>query len=397
MAEPAPHTRRQVLRGLAGVGIGGLGGLGLGLALGGTDVPAEGAGDRTEGLTGPPTPIAAHGTTQAGIERPETPQRHGAIAVLDLAEAVTAAQVLTICAAVGELISTLTTATTPPRPELPDGPGDLTVHLGLGPRLVQLLGPDLPGAEDLPPFAGDTTLEGGHTGGDLLLAAYSWSPNDADAALTQVISAVGPAEQRWAQRGFRAPGTGTVTRNPLGFHDGVIVPRGEEELTEHVWLPDGPAAGGTIAVIRRLRLDTAAFRVNSVPEREQIIGREHATGAPLSGGGPMDEVDLRAKTPAGEFLTPARSHARAAHPSFTDSQLMLRRGYAFDNGSTAEGKLDSGLLFICFQRDLNTFIATQHRLDEVDNLMDYVTTTASATFLILPGFDPEHPLGATLA
>ena len=100
---------------------------------------------------------------------------------------------------------------------------------------------------------------------------------------------------------------------------------------------------------------------------------------------------LRAKTEAGDYLTPARSHVRAAHPSFTGSRLMLRRGYAF--GTQPD---DAGLMFVCFQNELDAFVKTQHRLDELDDLMAFATPTASASFLILPGFAADRPLGATL-
>ena len=70
---------------------------------------------------------------------------------------------------------------------------------------------------------------------------------------------------------------------------------------------------------------------------------------------------------------------------------MLRRGYSYENSST-----DRGLVFVCFQRDLATFTRTQQRLDEVDDLMRFATTTASGSFLVLPGFDGRHPLGATV-
>ena len=70
---------------------------------------------------------------------------------------------------------------------------------------------------------------------------------------------------------------------------------------------------------------------------------------------------------------------------------MLRRGYAFDDGGD-----DTGLLFVCFQRSLRTFVATQERLDDVDALSQFVTPTGSATFVVLPGFDRTTPLGATL-
>jgi dye decolorizing peroxidase len=54
---------------------------------------------------------------------------------------------------------------------------------------------------------------------------------------------------------------------------------------------------------------------------------------------------------------------------------------------------DQGLLFICFQRDLQDFVRTQRRLDEVDDLMQYVTPVSTGAFLILPGFDAARPLG----
>jgi dye decolorizing peroxidase len=35
-------------------------------------------------------------------------------------------------------------------------------------------------------------------------------------------------------------------------------------------------------------------------------------------------------------------------------------------------------------------------MDPIDALLDYTTTTATASFLVLPGFDRRRPLGATL-
>jgi dye decolorizing peroxidase len=64
----------------------------------------------------------------------------------------------------------------------------------------------------------------------------------------------------------------------------------------------------------------------------------------------------------------------------------LRRSYNFDEG----------LLFISFQKELRTFVATQYRMSEGDALLRYATTTTSATFLILPGFTAETPLGGAL-
>src|SRR5690606_8931839 len=104
-----------------------------------------------------------------------------------------------------------------------------------------------------------------------------------------------------------------------------------------------------------------------------------------------DAGDLTAKTPTGEYLIPLHSHLRAAHPSFTGSALMLRRGYGYANPLGADDAPDEGLLFMCFQNDLDVYIRTQHRLDETDDLMAFSTTTASASFLIVPGRTGDAP------
>ena len=66
--------------------------------------------------------------------------------------------------------------------------------------------------------------------------------------------------------------------------------------------------------------------------------------------------------------------------------LMLRRSYSIDEPAP-------GLLFISFQNDLRTFTATLTHMDAADALLDFTTTTAGGTFLILPGFDRQRPLG----
>ena len=403
---PAGRARRRdLLRGLAAAGaaagFAGVAGVAAGRATadGGEQQAAPASGDPNAPAADPaerPDAVDAAGAHQAGIVRPSTPQPHGLLVVLDLAAppSPTAAfrdAVRALCARLGTAILDLT-GERAAEAGLLDGPGDLTVTAGLGPRVVAAFGAGLPGAEPLPAFAKDAAVPPERTGGDLLLAVHASDPNDVHRAASWLTGLAAPdAVPRWSQRGFRAPGTGTIARNPLGFHDGVIVPRDAAEQDEHVWIGDGPLAGGSICVVRRLRLDVARFAAEPVERQEAVVGRRRNDGSPLSGGGPTGEVDLLAKTPDGQYVTPARSHVRAAHPSITGSALMLRRGYAFDDGGS-----DAGLLFVCFQRDLRTFVQTQFRLDEVDDLGEYVTPTGSATFLILPGFDADRPLGATL-
>jgi Dyp-type peroxidase family len=70
---------------------------------------------------------------------------------------------------------------------------------------------------------------------------------------------------------------------------------------------------------------------------------------------------------------------------------MRRRGYAFatpavhspgDDGAGAESR-DVGVFFVCYQRQIETFVRTQLSLDESDDLMAFVTPTARR-----PGVQP---------
>lgn len=376
-------SRRSVLAGLAALAAG----VGAGATMGGLRAEAPAPGP--DGATAAPSAVAAQGRAQAGVDRPATPQRAGLLVVLDLADR----RDLTWLAPLGARIDTLTGAQAPPE-VLPDGAGDLTVTVGLGPAVVAAVDPSLPGAEDLPTFVGDDAIETGSRGGDVVLALHA-SDAGALTGVARDLTRLVPGTERWRQRMFRGPGEGTVVRNPAGFHDGIIVPRSQAELDDDVWLAatDAPRDldGATIMVVRRLRMDIEGLAALPVADQERVFGRSKVSGAPLSGGVLTDEVDLRAKTPEGELLVPSRAHARAAHPSFTGSGLMLRRGYAYDDGGG-----EAGLVFVCFQRRLATFVATQHRLDEVDDLMGWVRPTASATFLVLPGARPGRALGAAL-
>ncbi|MEQ0562306.1 Dyp-type peroxidase [Amycolatopsis sp. NEAU-NG30] len=321
-----------------------------------------------------PDVVAAFGTQQAGIARPSPPQRHVDLSVWDVPGDVRLAPLL---AALGRRAAALCAGGDSALADLPAA--RLTVTVGLGPRLVP---PGLPGSQDLPVFPGDQA-DDAHRGGDLLLQVCADEQLTAALAVTELTAGTGLAP-RWRRTGFRGPSASDGSaRNVLGFADGIVLPKGDAELAANVWL-DGPPAvrGGTIAVVRAMRLDTAAFHALPVSRQEQVIGRRKATAEPLSG----PDLDLGAKTPDGEYLIPADAHVRRAHPLTVGAGVMLRRSY----------NADDGLLFISFQKELRTFVATQHRMSEGDALLKFATTTASATFLILPGFSPEVPLGQAL-
>ncbi|PWK69459.1 dye decolorizing peroxidase [Streptomyces sp. CG 926] len=338
---------------------------------------------------GPGAPVVAAGAHQAGIDRPRQPQQHTVLTVYGLPEggAPPAGMLGRLGAVIAELSSRAAGGRLAGMP-----PGDLTVTVGVGPRLVSAVDPKLPGAAELPAFAreerGELTW-----GGDLLVQICAGDPlvvGLADTSLSASLAADG-CVPRWSQPGFRPAGTGAV-RNLLGFPDGIENPRSAAELAGHVWLPaGGPLAGGTIAVVRRLRIDVPEFQAQPVSGQERVIGRHRDDGSPLSGGSATDRLDLSAKTSDGRYLVPAMAHARRANSLASGGGLMLRRGYSYRNAPD-----DQGLLFVSHQRELRTFTATQQRLDEGDDLMRFVTATASGTFLILPGFDGRRPLGQPL-
>ena len=332
--------------------------------------------------------VAAYGADQAGIDRPGVPQAHLELGVFDLGDGVDPGAAL---ARLGEAVVELVVSGRSAR-LAGIAPGDVTATIGVGPRLVAGVDPTLPGAAALPVFAREE-IAANDRGGDVMVQVCGSDPlvvTLAASAMADVVSTVGGAA-RWSQRGFRRYGGDGYALNLLGFRDGIVQPD-PASLRSEVWI-GGPArvAGGTIAVVRRLRTDLAGFLEMEVAGQEAAVGRRRGDGCPLSGGGISAALDLGAKTADGRYLIPVDAHARRAHPGATGVGVMLRRGYNYDNGTG-----DQGLLFVSFHRELRTFTETQFRLDEKDALMDRVIATASASFLVLPGFSEHRPLGSAL-
>ncbi|WAP57203.1 Dyp-type peroxidase [Streptomyces sp. S465] len=338
----------------------------------------------------PTPPVSPTGRYQAGITLPQPAQRNLLAVVADVADA---GSVRPLLAELGEAIRTLTTGTDARLMGLE--PGDLTVTIGVGPRLVRTVDPALPGAKDLPRFSREQ-IDPSARGGDLLIQICA-----GDALVLPVVAAAlleqagDRIRERWRQSAGRGSnvrvGQGlAASRNLFGFVDGIVGPHTKAEQRRDLWLAGpAPVAGGTLAVVRRMELDLPRFAKLSVAEQEAVFGRRRASGVPLSGGTIASGPDLGAKTPDGRYLVPADAHARRAHATAVGVGLMLRRSYSFDGPAP-------GLLFMSFQNDLRTFTSTLTRMDASDALLPYTTTTASATFLILPGFDADHPLGSRL-
>jgi deferrochelatase/peroxidase EfeB len=104
------------------------------------------------------------------------------------------------------------------------------------------------------------------------------------------------------------------------------------------------------------------------------------------------------KDPNGEVIA-LDSHIRLANPRTpeTQSSLMMRRGYSYSLGVTNAGQLDMGLLFVCYQHDLEKgFLTVQKRLNG-EALEEYVKPIGGGYFFVLPGVvDEKHYLGQSL-
>lgn len=368
-------------RGLLGLGVASA--VGLAACRAGDDTGADAGASAVDAGRQAVDPT---GTQQAGIVRPALPQAHLVSLVFDLRDDPDGPG--TLLRELGAAIAELT------RTAIQDvAVGDLSVTVGVGPRLVAAVDPSLPGAEDLPGFRRER-MDDRDRGGDLWLQVCASDPLTVSMAASSMQELLGDrAELRWSQRAWRGAAEATsdkgvvAARNVQGFQDGIIGPRTNDELAESVWLagPE-PVAGGTIAVVRRFQIDVGAWRALATDEQEAAVGRVRSTSVPLSGKG---DPNLTAKTADGTYLIPVDAHVRRAHPRDVGVPMMLRRSYSLDEPSP-------GLLFVSFQNTLRAFTATMQRLDESDRMMEFATTTASGTFLVLPGFSSSRPLGSTL-
>ncbi|MEU7134013.1 iron uptake transporter deferrochelatase/peroxidase subunit [Streptomyces sp. NPDC046261] len=399
-ARTAPSRRSVIGWGGAGLALGAVaaGGTAAALRAGDSAAPAAASGDA----------VPFHGTHQAGIATAVQDRLHfaafdvtttdRAALVKVLREWTAAAARMTAGHAVGE-------GAYGGQEELPpDDTGEalglkpyrLTLTFGVGPGLFEKDGKDRFGLRsrrpkalvDLPVFPGDN-LDAARSGGDLCVQACADDPQVAVHAIRNLARiGMGKVAIRWSQLGFGKTSSTTpdaqTPRNMLGFKDGTRNVSGTDKaaLDKHVWVSakDGPdwMTGGSYLVARRIRMHIETWDRTSLREQEDIFGRDKAEGAPVGKQKERDEPLLKAMKPD--------AHVRLAHPDSNNGATILRRGYSFTDGTDGLGRLDAGLFFIAYQRDVrDAFIPLQTNLARNDALNEYIQHVGSAIFAVPPG------------
>ena len=414
VAGPSPSRRAFLATGATGVGGVAVGAAASALLRDDSGHPASSAADRVARLG--TAAVATPFPHQAGISVPAAQQGHGTVAAFDLIPGADASQLKALMQSWTAAIADLTAGRTPSgdadTTALGSGPCSLTVTVGFGPSLFGKAGLDPasrpPQLAPLPAFRAEK-LDPARSDGDLgvVLAA-----DDAlvvfHALRTLTCLAAGTAKPRWIMSGFsRAPGASpdpaATGRNLMGQLDGTNNPTAAQpDFERRVFVaPDAPAAwmrGGSYLVFRRIRMLLTSWDAQPTAEQERVIGRRKATGAPLSGGTEHTPVDLAAQNPDGSLAIRGDAHIRLVAPACNGGAAMLRRGLNYDDGLTAEGEPDAGLLFLAWQADPNSgFIPVQQHLTRsMDALNRFTTHETSALFAMVPAARPGGYLGQAL-
>lgn len=247
-------------------------------------------------------------------------------------------------------------------------------------------------------------LEAERCHGDLGLQFCSNAPDTNIHALRDIIKNLPDLLYvRWKQEGSvppqaprKAAEPEQSARNFLGFRDGSANPDSSDAalMNQLVWVQHGDepawAVDGTYQVVRIIRNLVERWDRTPLQEQESIFGRKKASGAPMDGQRETDLPDYT-KDPEGK-LTRLDAHIRLANPRTAASQpnLILRRPFNYSSGVNKNGQLDMGLLFICYQADLEKgFITVQNRLNG-EPLEEYIKPVGGGYFFALPGVKNDH-------
>ncbi|MEH1939438.1 MAG: iron uptake transporter deferrochelatase/peroxidase subunit [Nostoc sp.] len=278
-------------------------------------------------------------------------------------------------------------------------PNNLTITLAVGNSLFDNrfgLGKLKPKRLDTMPGFPNDRLDLDLCHGDILLQFCANTEESNLHALRDIVKNLPDLiTLRWQIEGFLPPNTHkkqgkSTVRNLLGFKDGTAnLDASDEKLMNRiVWVQpntDEPAwtVGGSYQVVRVIRNLVERWDRTPLQEQETIIGRNKDSGAPL-GMNHEKDIPNYAQDPKGQQI-PLDAHIRLANPRTSESSLILRRGFNYSRGFDKAGQLDMGLLFVCFQADLEKgFVTVQNRL-KGEPLEEYIRPIGGGYFFALPG------------
>ncbi len=271
-------------------------------------------------------------------------------------------------------------------------PANLQVTPGVGASLLDAVG--LAGRRpeafvDLPSFAVDR-LDPRVSDGDLLVQVGAEDPMRLAGAVQRVLSLTGDGVRlRWSRSGFKATAAASqhptaTPRNLMGHRDGSANPALGTPLWDYTvrvrtpgWMRDG-----SYLVVRQIRIDLTRWFAESADDRDRVIGRDTATGAPLGGHDEFEAADLAARDASGRPVIPRTAHLRLANQVNTRGARIYRRAWNYDDGVDTTGRRRAGLVFLAWQNDIRRgFIPIQQSLDAGhDALSEYLAHVGSAVF-----------------
>ncbi len=314
--------------------------------------------------------VAFHGDHQAGIETPR--QQYAAFLAADVT-AGSRGDLALMLKLLTQGARALTAGGRPPDagigvPPSDDGtlgpvvPADgLTVTVGLGSGVFDdrfgLAGRRPRRLRPMDTFPNDD-LDPAQCHGDVMLQLCADHPDTVMHAQRQLLKLTrGLLQPRWRVDGFASPARPSgAPRNLLGFKDGIAHPA-YDDFDSLVWTGAGGAGLG-----RRRQLPGRAGH----PDARGVLGpgddrgageddrpAPRHRGARCPGSAETDTPDYP-DDPVGA-TTPLDAHIRLANPRTPQSapSQLLRRGYNYDRGLDVNGNLDCGLVFACYQQDLD--------------------------------------------